>query len=271
MLSLTIPEFEQVSVFGFQRISDADVFQIRSLQNRDQHSLVDLGVTNASVFMANCSLWVEGITDRMYLRSYLAAYQKSDEFKTAGLESYEEDSHYAYFEYAGSNLAHYGFESEEAELVERIKASALANRIFLLADQDADDRKAKRHEELSTLNGDFFQFRTTVCIEIENLVSATLLREVLPGMIRKRIDPSLLKIEESDYHSVRMGRYLKNVLGDAFAESNLEESGTLSTSFKARMATAVCKVVTWEKMHPEAQKITKDLYQFIRQQNQLRS
>src|SRR5260370_17392174 len=53
LLSLTIPEFEQVSVFGFQRISDADVFQIRSLQNRDQHSLVDLGVTNASVFMAN--------------------------------------------------------------------------------------------------------------------------------------------------------------------------------------------------------------------------
>jgi hypothetical protein len=272
-LGLTIPEFDNVSVFSFQRISDQDLIQIRPAQNWDKHPLAELGVFNASVLMANCSIWVEGITDRIYLRAYLKAYEQAPEFINEKLPVFQEDLHYAFFEYAGSNLAHYLFDGEEngeegnKEVVKQIKATKIGNRVFLLADRDDNSTKHERHAILSGLNDEFFHFRTTEVIEIENLLSSAILKEVLPILLRASINPENYDFQEEKYRAVRLGKYLQKIIGEKFPKSNVEKGGTLSTAFKLRLAKEAARNVRWETMHPDAKALTKELYEFIRKQN----
>ena len=86
--------------------------------------LDSLGVRNSSVFLSNCTIWVEGITDRKYIKKYLDLYLKEKGL----LNRYQENLHYSFLEYAGSNIEHFSF-SEEGN-AEKMKSQAISNRIF---------------------------------------------------------------------------------------------------------------------------------------------
>jgi predicted ATP-dependent endonuclease of OLD family len=49
-------------------------FEIRTVGHDDRMLLQELGVRASSVFLTNAAIWVEGITDRLYLREFLARY-----------------------------------------------------------------------------------------------------------------------------------------------------------------------------------------------------
>src|SRR5690606_16212310 len=84
-----------------------------------------------------CSIWVEGVSDRNYIKAFLKAYIDDASNKA---EILKEDIDFAFFEYAGSNIDHYIFEPLSFEIEEDIKkninALALNNKIFLVADSD---------------------------------------------------------------------------------------------------------------------------------------
>ncbi len=131
LLNLSLSHPDQISIFTFEKSSGSEsnksISRIKKVFGNDLDVLNLLGTFNASVFMANCSIWVEGITDRMHLRAYLKAYirdNKEDKFE------YIEDLHYSFFEYGGSNIAHFSFLEDEKD---KIKAHFLSNKIFLLA------------------------------------------------------------------------------------------------------------------------------------------
>ncbi len=42
--------------------------------DRDRDLLASLGVKPSSVYLANCTIWVEGITDRLYITKYMEKY-----------------------------------------------------------------------------------------------------------------------------------------------------------------------------------------------------
>src|SRR5690606_11789097 len=42
--------------------------------DRDRELLASLGVRPSSVYLANCTIWVEGITDRLYITKYMKKY-----------------------------------------------------------------------------------------------------------------------------------------------------------------------------------------------------
>jgi len=99
---------DDISIFAFQQRKDErEGFLVRPLVSEHHDALALLGVQNASVLLAQCGIWVEGVTDRHYLRAYLNAYQSSTDFQDDGLKFMREDTHFAFWEYAGSNLAHY--------------------------------------------------------------------------------------------------------------------------------------------------------------------
>ena len=67
--------------------------------NVDNVKILDLlGVRNSSVFLSNCVIWTEGVTDRMLLRKLLELFTDF---------SYLEDRHYSFAEYGGSNLENF--------------------------------------------------------------------------------------------------------------------------------------------------------------------
>ncbi len=145
MLGMLGNEITNMASISFQPTETPERFLVRHILDRD-HSPMNLpGVVNSSVYLANCAIWVEGITDRPYLRSYLKAYQESSGFQKDLYEGRKrlmrEDIHYAFLEYAGSNLEHYYFprpkvepliEDEEGNLhsvPEKTHALAVCNRI----------------------------------------------------------------------------------------------------------------------------------------------
>ena len=101
----------------------------------DRTILQTLGVSPSSVFLANCTIWIEGITDRLYFVQYLKKYL--EEIKTTDEEKWQDYSrfidgyHYAFVEYQGSNLEHWDFEVDSLEDVDSGKNKGFVNTPFL--------------------------------------------------------------------------------------------------------------------------------------------
>ena len=127
----------------------------------DRTILQTLGVSPSSVFLANCTIWIEGITDRLYFVQYLKKYL--EELKTTDEEKWQDYSrfidgyHYAFVEYQGSNLEHWDFEIDSLGDVDSSKNKGL-NAIFVTSNAlviaDSDLKKKPRFNELEQQLGD---------------------------------------------------------------------------------------------------------------------
>lgn len=275
ILDLSLENFENVSLFTFERNIDRhedESYRIQTVGKGDLRILNLLGINNSSIFLANCSIWVEGITDRKYLKSYLNAYMESEEFLNKNNKRYLEDVHYCFFEYAGSNLKHYIFKrteqgNNEDELInEQIKAQFLSNKIFLLADKDK--AKEEKHFKLFEQENIGFKYQVTKGWEIENLISADLLKLSLPKLSQE------ISIDEAKNLTFIYRNYwnkpLGNFLDEIFADKRINfssKSGTLKDYYKQRLPDIIAPFVTWENITPTARELTKEIYEFIKSHN----
>ncbi|MCL6245264.1 MULTISPECIES: AAA family ATPase [Acinetobacter] len=123
--------------------------------DRDRDLLASLGVRPSSVYLANCTIWVEGITDRLYITKYMEKYL--DELKVSDQEVYKKyrrfmpNYHYTFVEYAGSNLVHWSFSDDYTDQLEDkgLSAKAVASEMLLIADGDIQS-KADRVQVLKS-------------------------------------------------------------------------------------------------------------------------
>ena len=169
-LDMTI-DFANISVFHFSKHEDSQPqFHIRPSSPRDRQILLDLGVRNSSVFITNATIWVEGKTDRLYLKAYMKKYidelEHSDPEKYRELIKLKEDYHYSFVEYQGANLTHWSFDPDEKETKE-IKASYVCAQAFLIADGDVATKGDRRQVYTNMLGDRFYLLEVK---EIENLL-----------------------------------------------------------------------------------------------------
>lgn len=146
----------------------------------DRTILQTLGVSPSSVFLANCTIWIEGITDRLYFVQYLKKYL--DELKVTDEEKWEDYSrfidgyHYAFVEYQGSNLDHWDFSVESAESIDSsqnkgLSAVLVTSNALVVADSDLQGKP--RFDELKEQLGD--NMTITLGKETENTLPKKLL------------------------------------------------------------------------------------------------
>ncbi len=221
LLDLTL-EKANISIYSFAPLKqEENKFLIRNTNLGDNAILRTLGVNNSSVFLANCSVWVEGISDRNFIKAFLISYCKFNNLKEP-----LEDIDYAFFEYAGSNLIHYAFDKgniinqNETSL---ISAYALSNNICLVSDLDqGKDEKHKYFEDLSKSNKNFNYYTTTPYREIENLIGADVWKNILIDFCdktklqdRQKVQNQIdLEIDEKNletYKSEYIGVFLKQL------------------------------------------------------------
>ena len=146
-----------MSIFKFTKNKscegDSAKFTIEQCNSGDVSLLNVLGVRNSSVFLSNCSIWVEGITDRLYLKHYLNLY-----FKKYGISgAFRENIDYTFIEYGGGNIVHFNFEVEDSE--DDINVKYINNRMFLIVDNDntkPGSKKDNRKAHLKDILGDNF-------------------------------------------------------------------------------------------------------------------
>ncbi len=175
---------------------------------RDRDLLSSLGVKPSSVYLANCTIWIEGITDRLYITKYMEKYLNDLESSNPDLyKKYRRfmlNYHYAFVEYAGSNLTHWSFD-EEYTHNQGLSAKAITSEMLLIADGDIinkGDRVKTLRKELKTEN--YFILK---CKETENtLPKDTIIRVAksrfsrMKSETKKSYDISLIdKITDEHY------------------------------------------------------------------------
>lgn len=280
-LDLTLEE-NNISIYSFSSF-EKDKFLIKNVNAGDNQVLKDLGVNNSSVFLANCSIWVEGVSDRNYIKAFLIAYCKGN----IDIKLPREDIDFAFFEYAGSNLSHYDFKKNTKnydEAKDLITSYALNNNVYLLSDLDSG--KDAKHKNLSEIaeNVNGFEYKTTKPYrEIENLLPIEIWDKVLLNFcdknkikdnennVQNRISESLKNISK-DYKQKYIGEFLSDLkiteLKKIFKVNENGESGTLIP--KAELSQLVLDKVRKEEIkwndfekNETIVEITKSVYKFI--------
>ena len=265
-LSHALRSPDEVSVFSFSQYNK-DQSIIRCVHGGDTSVLDQLGVENASVYMANCSIWVEGVSDRRYLQAFLKAYcAQKDDNGNALFPEFKEGLDYTFFEYAGTNLTHYLFEpdADDPDLIDSFKN---ANRIFLLADEDAG--KDEKHNKLRSLKSDNFEYHTTGAREVENMLPPFVYQDFIASYPSQ--ENLTFSATHSDYTGEYMGEFLRNHIG---VEALKYGEKTLTTKYKNDLSKLVQdKSYTWDQLSKSGDivRVTKAVYDFIKRHNTSRN
>ena len=265
-LDITL-DYSEISIYAlrkeFEEKTDEEKtphFSIENLSHGDTSSLELLGVKNSSVFLSNCTIWVEGITDRKYIRHYLKLYKKHLEDENNGsFVEYKEDFNYSFIEYGGANITHWSFLDEDYD--ETINVDRLCARLFLIVDKDKG--KDERHQKLEEKLGN--RFYRLECREIENLLTKDVLMKVIEDYEKQ--EPDIQLFEENDYKDEPLGKFIDDKLNHKNRRGNYgDESGTINS--KTKFCTkALNHIDSWNNLSEEAQNICEKIYAFIKENN----
>jgi hypothetical protein len=216
--------------------------------------LLELGVRPSATFLANATIWVEGVSDCAYLRAYMEAFvyylkvQGRDWGKRLAkrLEQYKEDRHYAFVEYNGSNLEHFSFESNECDAGQgedktgrEISVPDLCATAIVIADGDVrekGDRSTWLEEQLK---------ERFICLpgkEIENLIPEALMKRQINYDHNK---PRRGEVAQAVIDSIAYAYYARSPEGvGAYLGKKIpkylnksgktSDPGTLPTTYKTR-------------------------------------
>jgi AAA15 family ATPase/GTPase len=272
------PDSAEILVFSRRDMNSSN---IQSFNGNEYHTLEKLGVLNTSVLISNCSVWVEGVTDRFYLQSFLYAYCKTkDEKDFKPLEGL----HFSFIEYGGKNLIHYEFDHQykepkplvddgEDKLKNKIHAYFVNANVFLLADSDFNKEKHVFFESIKKTN---FKYCKTDLPEIENILPD----KILSGFLIEELgvtEDEISQIFPID-HSIKLGKHFQDKInrGKGTRKMEAESGGTLSPYYKKMLADYVHrsilnKTFTWKDLEKSEilKKNVSDLYNFISDKNKL--
>lgn len=275
-LDMTL-DMDRISVYKFKKelgehsgnpTEELDAtFSIENVSNEDKSVLQELGVRNSAVLLSNCTIWVEGITDRFYIRRFLKVFQ---EFHP-DLKQFKEDIHYSFVEYSGGNITHWSFLDEDETEADKGHASMNAEKIcstlFLISDKDGEDKRP-RQEKLKEVLGD--RYYCLECKEIENILSADTIRKVIAEYEKKTLEHLTNKdFTQEDYKDSHLGTFINSLFPEGARKrrgSYAADSGTIvnKLDFCKR---AINHITTYDQLSEEAKRLSQVLYDFIKAHN----
>jgi predicted ATP-dependent endonuclease of OLD family len=266
-LDLTL-DYKNISIYAFNKKFDdgsstSPTFEIYNASNASNRPLELLGVRNSSVLLTNCTIWVEGITDRKYLQHYLEMYQEELPSNGKKIKQLQEDTHYSFVEYGGANITHWSFLDADSS----INVDRLCGKLFLITDKDrADDlSKQGRHEKLKTKLDD--RYYCLQVREIENLLTPEVLKKTIVEY--EKPETSIDAFNQDDYKDEPLGNYIEKTLLKG-AKKRLgryaTDSGTISQKIDF-CEKAISHIKTFNDISGEAQALTKNIYEFIMKNN----
>lgn len=258
---------DELNVLVFSK-RDEETTSIFCFHDNSKSALDLLGVLNTSVLISNCLIWVEGITDRLYVKAYLKAYL--DNLEGINKVIFREGLDYCFIEYGGKNIVHYDFsEIKNGNSSNNVEAFYSNNRILVLADHDNDEIKQNK---FSKIKNKHFVYLDTQLPEIENLLPEDILKDFL----------NYLGVSHEDIAGIKFDQLKNNKMGNIFngikkvrrnkaLAIRAKHGGTLAPSYKKRLAEFFYekvqdKTYTWkhlEKSKP-IKEITEKIFGFIK-------
>ncbi|SDS62872.1 AAA ATPase domain-containing protein [Paenibacillaceae bacterium GAS479] len=274
-LDITL-DIEQISIYTFRKHFESDEtkrevtanFLVENTSNEDNTILEMIGVKSSSVFLSNCTIWVEGITDRYYLRHYLGLYMRM--IQTNNSIVYKEDLHYSFVEYSGSNITHWSFLDDDITTGEpkyrSMNADRLCSRLFLITDKDSEIKLERQRKLKRKLGARYYCLKGR---EIENLISKNVLLQVIADYENKSVDELQFRttVSEKAYKENYLGTYIENNLLQKQRRGNYKaSSGTISDKL-GFCKRAIENTKEIRDLSAEALKVVKKIHEFIVEQN----
>lgn len=264
LLDLTA-DVKSVAVFDFSRNpveKEADdvtpAFSVTSVNSGCRSSLELLGVRNSSVFLSNCTIWVEGITDRLYLRSMLKNYMA-----LPGHREFEEDVHYSFVEYGGSNIIHWSFlDSEQPQ----IEVERLCGRAMVIVDDDGATKMERKSEIKKKLGNE--RFIVLDGREIENMLPYTAIKTVV-SRYENDGNLELGNYEFDNYKTRKFGNFIETTMLKKVVRRKggyAAESGTLKD--KLGFCERILPELSFDTLPKETKKVIQRIHKFIASQNE---
>lgn len=265
-----INDYNDVSLFKFTKNKNVTISR---LTNDNISILNELGIRSSSIFLSNCTIWVEGISDRIYLKKYLELYFKEHQIENL----YKENIHYSFVEYQGNNITHWNFDVDE-DSEEQINIKWLSHNAFLIVDNDnassnPSSKKNVRHNELEQLlNENFYKLKYR---EMENLISLEILEKMLKRdnnlkelTLKKYNSPQAKHLyvqERISNQTTYLGEFIEDTY-DNIKRYRTDKSKTVKN--KAEFAKKICNEINdWKDLTEEAQNLTIRVFKFIEKNN----
>lgn len=157
------------SIFSVNLLENQTYVTFASSPNHISSICIDLGYRASDLMQSNCIIWVEGPSDRIYIRHWINTLD----------DSLIEGLHYSIMFYGGRLLSH--LSADDPEINDFISLRRLNRNICIIIDSDKKNNNAqinatKARVVEETLNGDGFAW-VTAGREIENYVPQEILKQ----------------------------------------------------------------------------------------------
>lgn len=153
-------------IYHFRQQEDGRCIASRCQELVEHHDVLDqLGVSGSDLLQTNCVVWVEGPSDRTYLREWLDAYRRQHDESSSPLV---EGIDYSVVFYGGSLLRHYAIDDHTADdLIRMLRVSRFA---AVIMDRDREPMKPAPQRILDEAANDPIRRFATVTTgkEVEN-------------------------------------------------------------------------------------------------------
>ncbi len=153
----------------------------------DKYAILDdLGCKASDILQANCVIWVEGPSDRIYLNHWIKASCAENKMEPVWVEGI----HYSIMFYGGRLLCHleHGADSAQFEDIEKIQLSKLNRNSAILIDSDKGAADGKISAAKQRIADEFEESKKNNCNslvwitagrEIENYIHPDIVKRVL--------------------------------------------------------------------------------------------
>lgn len=251
--------------------SDANTkFSINKI-GKDKSLLFDLGIRSSSVLISNCTIWVEGITDRLYIKEFLKKY-----FKKNSIKPYIENYHYSFVEYQGSNITHWDFDDQDKQHSNNLKAIKTTSQPLVVADGDVAGKK-NRIEKLKEELGESFyllkgkEIENYLPLEVVKFTTRTLFKKFTRNKYKSNID-KIDSLNYSDYKKSAegLGNHIDVTIGcDIDKEQRIFSTSSTTLSDKldfCQLSTEFMRNEDWE-LTPEINELCQKIVSHIKTYN----
>ena len=262
-ISLDEGRSKNIRIYQYQENSENSRIKEITLASQNKDLLDLLGVRNWSVFLSNCIIWVEWISDRIYIKKYLELLQKNKE------NIFQEDKHYSILEYGGGNITHFDFNSKDGD-PKKINVSSVSKKNFLIADNDGPNAAPGKKERLKELKVVLWVDNVYSDFpEIENLISYEVYKKYIDDTsIHKNWEKRIRILSKEAFAKKIMKEDIGDVLRAIFIKSKKKQKDITVFGNKRLVAEKMINYMSeYDSLSPGAKKMTMKLYNFIKENN----
>lgn len=164
-------DYQNTNVYSTKLVSGNTIVEMLKSRKSKTDVLADLGYRASDFFQSNCVIWVEGPSDRVYIKKWIESKSK-----------YIEGTHYSLMFYGGSLLKHLSYDSP---LEDFVALSRINHNSIIVIDSDKADAEADISEVKKRVKSEFEANGAHVWITAGRSIENYLPKDRLVAVIEK--------------------------------------------------------------------------------------